>query len=70
MQSYFLVPNQVWMMFRGEVEQVTWRTVTMETRAEFGMEADPMAASVAVMAITTTFPGDTTSPFACINNQK
>lgn len=50
---------------RIEFQEGTWRTVTMETRAEFGMEADPIAASVAVMATTTTFPGDSISPFAC-----
>lgn len=31
---------------------LTFNTVTMDTRAELGMEADPMAARVEVMAIT------------------
>ena len=40
-------------------------TVTMETKAEFGIDAEPMAAKVAVMATTITFPADICSPFAC-----
>ena len=40
-------------------------TVTMDTNAEFGIDAEPMAAKVAVMATTITFPADMCSPFAC-----
>lgn len=40
----------------------------METRAELGMEAEPMAASVAVMATTITFPADRCRPFACAHH--
>ena len=40
-------------------------TVTMDTNAEFGIDAEPMAAKVAVMATTITFPADICSPFAC-----
>lgn len=41
----------------------------METRAELGIDADPMAASVAVMATTTTLPGESVSPFACTSKR-
>ena len=40
-------------------------TVTMDTNAEFGIDAEPMAAKVAVMATTITFPADMCNPFAC-----
>lgn len=37
----------------------------MDTSAEFGMDAEPIAARVAVMAMTTTLPADSARPFAC-----
>jgi len=46
----------------------TWSTVTMETRAELGMEAEPMAASVAVMATTITLPAERCRPLACAHH--
>lgn len=44
---------------------LTWSTVIIETRAELGMEADPMAASVAVKATTITLPTERVNPCAC-----
>lgn len=48
---------------------LTWSTVIIETRAELGMEADPMAASVAVKATTTTLPTERDNPCACSYNK-
>lgn len=45
----------------------TWRTVIIETKAEFGIEALPIAARVAVITITTTFPAVIVKPFAYTN---
>ena len=37
----------------------------METKAELGMDADPMAAKVETITMMTTFPAVMLSPFAC-----
>lgn len=44
-------------------------TVIMDTSADMGMDAAPMAASVAVMAISMTCPIDSDRPCACGRTQ-
>ena len=40
------------------------KTDWVENRAEFGMDADPIAANVALIATTIMFPTDRLKPFA------
>ena len=44
---------------------VTCKIVIIDTKAEFGMEAEPIAANVAVKATTTMLPTDNDNPCAC-----
>jgi len=49
--------------------KLTCSTVIIETRAEFGIDADPMAANVAVKHTTMTLPTDRDNPCACHANK-
>jgi len=49
--------------------KLTCSTVIIDTRAELGIEADPMAANVAVKHTTMTFPTERDNPCACHANK-